>query len=221
MKLRYFVLSISVAFFMVSLLSAQAVQPASLTIEAIPGDTSPRQKVQFTNTGDVDLTLTISISGPFAIPKNECGHPVKQNLHCDVWVTYSPEVLGTDSGTLTFTFNDQSVSVPLTGDAMDLLPTRTQTELHGGNIKTIVSAADGYHVPSGDQVQISCTAVSGPYKGYGVGATSTLQDGVALTSRTIVDVLNGHYMWRCSSSYNGDSEFGPSGSGSILVWSSR
>ena len=46
MKLRYFVLSISVAFFMVSLLSAQAVQPASLTIEAIPGDTSPQQKVQ-------------------------------------------------------------------------------------------------------------------------------------------------------------------------------
>lgn len=221
MKLRYFVLSISVVFFVASLLPAQALKPASLAFNAIPGDTSPRQKVQFTNTGVGDLTLTISITGPFAIPKNECGHPVKQNLHCDLWITYSPQALESDSGTLTFTFNDQSVSVPLTGNGVNLLPTRTQTELHDGNIKTIVSSAGGYSIPSGDQVQVSCTAVSGPYKGYSVGAYATLENGVALTSQTIVDVLGGHYMWRCGSTYLGDAEFASSESGEILVWSHR
>ncbi|MGA7445659.1 MAG: hypothetical protein WBQ43_20290 [Terriglobales bacterium] len=226
MKPRYFVLSISALWFAVSFagpfLQAQEVKPASLTIQAIPGETSPQQRVVFTNTGVSDLTLTISISGPFSVPKNKCGHPVKQNLHCDVWVTYSPQEIGTDTGTLTFTFNDQSVSVPLTGNGLNLLATSTRLQLtREGELKTTVSVANGYQVPDGEQVTVFCTAVSGPDKGYEVNGSADLSDGKADVPASIVDVLGGHYMWRCYSAYYGDGEFAGSESGLVTVWSRR
>jgi hypothetical protein len=223
MKPRYFVLSVSVLLlFAASLLHAQEVKPASVTIQAVPGQTSPQQKVVFTNTGDSDLTLTISITGPFSIPENKCGHPVKPLLHCDVWVNYSPQEIGTDTGTLAFTFNDQTVSVPLNGNALDLLVTSARLQLkRDGGLKTTMSVANGYHVPDGEQVTVFCTAVSGPDKGYEVNASAVLTGGVAEVSASIVDVLGGHYMWRCYSAYYGDAEFAGSSSGLITVWSSR
>ena len=48
MKPRYFVLSVSVLLlFAASLLHAQEVKPASVTIQAVPGQTSPQQKVVY------------------------------------------------------------------------------------------------------------------------------------------------------------------------------
>jgi hypothetical protein len=222
MKLRYFVLSILVVFSTVSLLPAQKVKPASLTIQAVPGQTSPQQRVVFTNTGVGDVTLTISVSGPFSVPKNKCGHPVRQNLYCDVWVTYSPQEIGTDTGTLTFSFNDQSVSVPLTENGVNLLATSTRLQLtREGELKTTVSVLNGYHVPDGEQVTVFCTAVSGPDKGYGVSGSAALTDGTADVPASIVDVLGGHYMWGCYSAYYGDNELAGSESGMVTVWSRR
>ena len=223
MKPRCFVLSVPVLLLLAaSLLQAQEVKPASLTIQAIPGSTSPQQKVVFTNTGVGDLTLTISVSGPFSIPENRCGHPVKQNLHCDVWVTYSPQEIGTDTGTLTFSFNDQNVSVPLTGNGLNLLATSTRLQLtREAELKTTVSVANGYHVPDGEQVTVFCTSVSGPDKGYNVNGSATLTDGKADVPKSIVDVLGGHYMWGCYSAYYGDNELAGSESGMVTVWSRR
>jgi hypothetical protein len=222
MKLRPFVLSIFVVLFAVSLLQAQALKPASLTIYALPNSTSPQQRIQFSNTGSSELTLTISAGGPFAIPKNDCKHPLKAFGHCYVWVTYSPTAYGTDDGMLTFAFNDQSVSVALTGEGVHLIPTSNELQLkRDGTLKTTITVVNGYKVPDGEQIQVMCTCVSGPQKGYVVYATGTLQNEVASVPSSIVDVLGGHFMWSCSSAYFGDADFELSGSQSVTVWSKR
>jgi hypothetical protein len=107
-----------------SLLLAQKVEPPSVTIDAVPGYSSSPQDVVFSNTGDSEITLTISISGPFSIPTNKCGRGVKPGTHCNVYVVYTPEAIETDTGTLGFTFNGQTVSVPLTGNGVSTIPTR-------------------------------------------------------------------------------------------------
>jgi len=91
---------------------------------AVPGYTSPYQDVRFYNTGGSELTLTISVSGSmFAAPENWCTNGVKPGTHCNVYVTYTPLGIETDNGSLLFAFNDQTVSVPLTGEGVQSIPT--------------------------------------------------------------------------------------------------
>ena len=222
MKVRPFVLSIIVLSFGVSLLQAQAVKPASLTVFAHPNSMSPQQRIQFSNTGNTELTVTISTSVPFSISKNECGHPIKAFAHCYVWLTYSPTAYETDDGTLTYAFNGQSVSVALTGEGVQWIPTSNELQLkQDGTLKTTIKVVNGYKVPDGEQVQVRCTCVSGPDKGYVVYATGTLQNEVASVPSSLVNVLGGHFMWSCQSSYFGDAGFALSYSQSVTVWSKR
>jgi hypothetical protein len=105
-------------------LHGQVVKPSSVTVMAVPGYTSPYQDVRFFNTGSSELTLAISVSGSmFAIPENRCTNGVKPGSHCDVYVTYAPLGIETDNDTVTFAFNDQTVSVPLTGEGVQSIPT--------------------------------------------------------------------------------------------------
>jgi uncharacterized repeat protein (TIGR03803 family) len=81
--------------------------PAALNFGQVPvGQTSPQKLVSLTNTGNSQLTVSgISISGDFALPINQCADGVKSGTHCNVYVTYTPHALETDTGTLTFTDN--------------------------------------------------------------------------------------------------------------------
>lgn len=104
-------------------LQAQQTKPATLTITAVPGYSSSPQDVRFFNTSNDELRLTVGTNAPFALSGNRCGNGVRAHSHCDVWVVYAPQALGTDTGALTFQFNGQIVSVPITGNAVSIIQT--------------------------------------------------------------------------------------------------
>jgi hypothetical protein len=97
------------------------VSPTSVNFGKVTvGQTSPQQLVSLTNTGNSELSVSaVSITGNFAISKNQCTNGVKPGTHCNVYVTYTPHVAETDTGTLTFTDNatnsPQTVSLTGTG----------------------------------------------------------------------------------------------------------
>ncbi len=202
------------ALLAVPFLAAQQVEPTSLTFEAVPGYTSPAQSAKFENTGASDLALTISISGPFGMPRNECRQELKPGTRCNVYVTYTPESVETDTGTLTFTFNQQSVSVSLTGDGVAAIPTHTALHAPGRGkvgveyeftVKVTPLKVPGWHgyaVPNGEQAYVNCE----DNRGGGLHFSVTLEKGLGSGSHA----FGAAGEWACGASYNGDQEYGAS-----------
>jgi hypothetical protein len=188
------------------------VSPTSINFgDVLVGQTSPQKRVSLKNTGDSELTISnISLSGHFALPVNHCGSGVKPGTHCDVYVTYSPVEVGTDSGTLTFTDNasNSPQTVALAGTGANTAPTKTtvtaspKSIMAGQNVTftaTVVSLGGGT-IPDGEQVNFV-------WGGGGLGLAS-LQGGVA----TITGPLNwrGQDTQKVTAEYAGDQTFEPS-----------
>jgi len=198
---------------------AQQVKPTSLITEAVPGYTSPPQDVRFYNSGSSALTVTITVTGPFAIPQNRCGRGVKPQSHCDVWVTYTAEGIGTDTGILTFTFDNQSVSVALTGNGVNSIPTSIKYNLvqQGAyfNVKVIAGApGEGYVVPNGEVVSVGCFSSNG----INGGTSGPLDKGGALLGTGRIWQYGGTNPWSCEATYFGDAEFGRSDTHQRNFW---
>lgn len=212
--MKSFLCSVVGIFVLVVGLRGQVVKPSSVTVMAVPGYTSPYQDVRFYNTGSSELALTISVSGSvFATPENRCTNGVKPGTHCDVYVTYTPLGIETDNGSLLFAFGDQTVSVPLTGDGVQSIP--TVSEMKGAKqerdvkLTVTVSAPDGYKIPDGEVVNAECWIYWGEEDPSGVltnGKTTMYLSGCN---------TQGEYddSWVCSGTYPGDSQFAPSYSG--------
>jgi len=88
--------------------------------QEVVGQTSSPQSVSLKNTGEPELTFSdISITGDFSISANYCANGVKPQTHCNVYVTFTPQAIGTETGTLTFVDNasnsPQTVSLTGTG----------------------------------------------------------------------------------------------------------
>jgi hypothetical protein len=215
-------LSLSVASVAMLLLnisvSAQKVSPSSVNFgDVLVGQTSPQKNVSFTNTGDSELELTVSISGPFAIPVNHCGRGVKVGTHCDVDVTYTPEAAETDTGTLTFNYGQGTVSVSLTGTGVTSLDYSTKTRLTGpkGDLNiggdgitltfTATVTSKGGAIPDGEQVYFYCSNSNGG--GWRGGIPGTLEGGVA-TVYPYVDQIGSWQCWAVYPGYQqGDEQF--------------
>ena len=155
-----------------SLLFGQLTSPTSLSFEAVPTNTSPAQEVALVNNGSTTLTVSVSSSSPFAISENRCANGVKPNTHCNVYVTYSPSVVGeVDNGTLTFNYGEGVVTAPLSGKGVSSIPitsTLGNSKLDGYTFKlgeTVdlfgrVGVTDThwlYAPPTGENVSFSCT----------------------------------------------------------------
>ena len=94
-------------------------------------------------------------------------------------------------------------SVTLTGSGVSIVPTSfTHHSYSHGNIN-VTLYAEGDVIPDGEQVQLSCIDWEGANE---TGGTGTLKNNQA----TIV-FTGGTEDWACGLSYNGDSEFAPSG----------
>lgn len=97
------------------------VSPTSINFgQEVVGQTSSPKSVSLKNTGESELTFSdISISGDFSITVNDCENGVKPQTHCNVYVTFTPQAIGTETGTLTFVDNasnsPQTVSLTGTG----------------------------------------------------------------------------------------------------------
>lgn len=204
MKLIHCVAAVIGMLFAALLLQAQEVGPTSLTLVAVPGYTSSPQSVFFKNTGDSQITLTVSITGPFAIPTNSCGRGVKPGTHCNVYVTYKPVAIETDTGTLTFSFNGQTVSVPLTGDGVSVVPTSTK----GFSLSkkkqqaSWTLFAEGDVIPNGELGFFHCIDFEGVNEQNAQGPF--VNNKVIFSLDTFFD---GDHWNDCMVYYNGDAEF--------------
>jgi hypothetical protein len=183
------------------------VSPGTLNFQTLVRQTSPPQRVSLTNTGESEITVSsISITGDFALPINHCAEAVKPGTHCDVYVTYSPQALETETGTLTFTDNasntPQTVSLTGTGVSMAgtaLKITASPKQIYAGQTitftVTVISLGGGV-IPNGEQVA---------FYSRGGNGFATLQNGVAIltiglhgaSARTVV----------MKASYPGDQTF--------------
>lgn len=158
------------------------VSPGTLNFQTLVGQTSPPQRVSLTNTGESEITVSsISITGDFALPINHCAEGVKPGTHCDVYVTYSPQALETETGTLTFTDNasNNPQTVSLTGTGVSIVGTALKItaspkQIYAGQTITFtitVTSLGGGVIPNGEQVAL--------YSQGSGNSSATLQNGVA------------------------------------------
>jgi hypothetical protein len=183
------------------------VSPTSLTFQTLVGQTSPPQRVSLKNTGDAELTITsISISGDFALPTNHCAAGVKPGTHCDVYVTFTPKALETETGTLTFTDNasNSPQTVSLTGTGVSMAATKTHVtatpkSIYTGQTVTITATvtSSGGVIPNGEQVLFPDQGLSAP-----------LQAGVATLTTPLYSGYDGK--GKIVAQYPGDQTFYPS-----------
>lgn len=206
MKLRFV---IAPMLFLASLLLAQTVVPTNLTILAVPGYSSSPQGIVFTNTGGSEITLTISITGPFSIPTNRCGRGVKPGTHCNLYVQYTPKGIETDSGTLTFAFDGQTVSVPLTGEGVSSVPTGfSHVGFNNPNVN-VTMVAEGDVIPNNEPVWLYCMNYIGTQTIY-LSTPLTNNKGSFEFGETGQD-------WQCDVAYQGDAEFAASETGPFWI----
>ncbi|PYV32981.1 MAG: hypothetical protein DMG22_11565, partial [Acidobacteria bacterium] len=98
---------------------------ASLTFGNQPlGTTSAPQTITLTNTGNTTLSISsYSISSGFA-QTNACGSGLAAGAQCTISVTFSPNSLGTQLGSLTIT-DDATVTAPVSPQTIALTGTGT------------------------------------------------------------------------------------------------
>jgi hypothetical protein len=90
-------------------LSANSVSFGSV----VAGNTSAARTVTLTNHTSSTLTFSgITTASPFAISSNTCGSGIAGLANCKVGVTFTPQVVGSLTGTLTFT--DTALNSPQT-----------------------------------------------------------------------------------------------------------
>jgi hypothetical protein len=197
------------------------VSPTTVNFgQVLVGQTSPQQRVRLKNTGNSELIVSsISISGYFALPVNHCASGVQPGTHCDVYVTFTPHALETETGTLTFVDNasNSPQTVSLTGVGATTVPTKTTVtaspkSIYAGQPITFtatVTSLGGGVIPDGEQVYFETS-----YTGLGYG---TLQSGVATLTTTNCRGI-GQQTQNVKAQYAGDQSFYPSyGSVDITV----
>jgi hypothetical protein len=95
------------------------VSPAQLAFPIVtPGQSSPSQTVNITNTGGSAATsLTLTAAPPFSLVQNTCGSSLAANTSCSTGVIFSPSLNGPYAGTLTIASPSLAASaiVPLSG----------------------------------------------------------------------------------------------------------
>lgn len=103
------------------------VSPSNLDFGTVLiGSTSRQIRVTLTNIGDATMAVpTVSTSGPFEVAVNTCKKALKPGKRCNIQVTYTPQAVETDSGSVTFTDNasnsPQTVSLSGTGTNLQVL----------------------------------------------------------------------------------------------------
>ncbi len=106
---------------------AVTLSPTSLTFATqLKGTTSPSQPVTLTNSGTASLNISaIKASAQFG-QTNNCVSPIAAGASCTISVTFTPQVNGTASGTITIVDNatgsPQTVALTGTGTVVSLSP---------------------------------------------------------------------------------------------------
>lgn len=120
-----------------------STQTTSITFDPqFIGQTSPQQFVMVSNTGGVPLTINLpqtTVSAGFAYTQSGCDLPVyPQGSSCFFFLTFTPQVAGTLTGTLKIASNDPAnpvVSINLSGIGYSSYPVPSLTSLSSPTIQ--------------------------------------------------------------------------------------
>lgn len=102
-----------------------SISPAAVNFQLqLLNTTSTPQAVVLTNSGTGPLTFSgsgISTTGDFA-QANNCGSALAMGTSCQINVTYTPTVVGTETGSLSVMSNAPTLNVTLTGTGSSSTP---------------------------------------------------------------------------------------------------
>jgi len=107
------------------------------------GQTSSPQTVTFSNTGGSAIdSLTLAVTGPFAIAQNNCTMALEAGAYCTATVVFAPTASGSATGTLTA--NSQGLTTPasiaLAGTGFDFAVATS-----GSNSQTVAAGLTAYY----------------------------------------------------------------------------
>jgi uncharacterized repeat protein (TIGR03803 family) len=145
--------------FSLAVFSTANVSPAALSFGNQAFDeTSSAKTVTLKNIGTASLTLKgIAISGNFAISANTCGSALPAGKTCKVSVTFTPKVLGLQSGTLSFT--DTSIGSPqiepLSGTGIEPATLTPASHNYGNQAVRTTSAAKTFTLSNKQRVALT------------------------------------------------------------------
>jgi len=183
--------------------SAQSTEPTTVSITGVPEYVSGPHNVTFINPSSSDLTVAVTVTGPFALSTNRCANGVRPGTHCNIDVVFVPQTLGEVTGDLIFTYNDGQIIVPLSGNALTIIPTTMNVT---NDAFDITMYADGEVIPNGELVYDSC------FDWEGVNQFSAKEP---LKNNRINDMPPGrgyiYNPWECGFNYEGDGQFAASG----------
>jgi phospholipase C len=115
---------------------AVSLSPTSLNFQSQDiGITTAPQTVTLTNIGTGTLTIVSIVSSSDYGQTNNCSSSLGPGGNCTISVTFTPSILGSDNGTLTFTDNapDSPETAPLSGTGVTSTVSRSPGSLSFGN----------------------------------------------------------------------------------------
>jgi Beta-propeller repeat/Cep192 domain 4/Abnormal spindle-like microcephaly-assoc'd, ASPM-SPD-2-Hydin/HYDIN/CFA65/VesB-like, Ig-like domain len=166
----------------------------SLGLKAV-GNTSSAQTVDVTNTGNDSLSISsVAVTGPFA-QTNTCATGIGAGAKCAISVTFSPAVVGVQTGTLSIADNASGSPqvVALAGVGTDFgmtlnPPSATVTAGQSATFTLTITPAAGFNQPvsidcSGSAQATTCAASPSKVTLDGTNP-ATVQISVSTTSRS-------------------------------------
>lgn len=143
---------------------AARLSPTSLTFGNVVIDTtSAARAVTLTNSGTGTLNIAnIAASGNYAISSKTCGATLAAGARCTVKVTFTPPVLGSLVGTLTFTDNapNSPQTVPLSGTGVLPATLMPATAKYAAQAVGTTSAAKTFTLVNNQTVTLNNIAIS-------------------------------------------------------------
>ena len=109
--------------------------PSSLAFGTVAqGTSSTQQSITLTNQGSAaatGLSLTNTNGSEFPVSGNACGTTLGPGATCQFLVAYAPSGVGFDSASLTWSYGDGSLTIPMNGMSEDVLPPPPSPPLQG------------------------------------------------------------------------------------------
>jgi len=141
--------------------------------------TSSAQTITFTNTSSVALNFSSVVASSGFNETNTCGTSIAKNASCTASVTFTPTATGAQTGTLTFTDTDATVTqvVPLSGTGT--APTAPQAVL---TPTTVPFGNQAVNTTSATQVVVLSNPGTATLTGISVSLTGTNPTAFADTS---------------------------------------
>src|SRR5262249_31193200 len=142
-----------------------SVSPTTLQFgNQVVATASAAQTVTVANGGNADLHIaSVSATGDFS-QSNNCV-TVAPGSSCSINVVFTPTVLGSRSGTLTIVSDDRTITVPLSGNGLNLTATASPAAVNFGSaLLNVAGRAQTVTLTAGvNALQITSISASGDF----------------------------------------------------------